>query len=130
MKVILKEIYKNSRFNTLKVIKLIINIHSNDLNNLHYVAMEKDTPLYILEKLSKNTSSLIREAVGINPNISNSLLLKLSEDKHWSVRYRISYNPKTPISVLEKLSQDENSWVRGKIYDNPTYIKYKQENNL
>ena len=76
MKSIIKEIYQNSKFKNSGTIKLILDSFSKDDTIRYWVARNLNTPVFILEKLSK--------------------------DKDWRVRIGVSYhyNPKTPTAKL------------------------------
>ena len=104
MKLILKQIYQNSRFYDSETIKLIFDSFSKNEDVRYYVAYNPNTPSFTLGFLSKDISD--------------------------SVRFGVTWNPSTPSSALELLSKDENETVRRGVAQNPTYIKYKEENGL
>jgi len=61
-----------------------------------------------------------------NPNTPIEVLEKLSKDENEYVRYAIASNPNTPIEVLKRLSKDRSRFVRSNVANNPSY---KRDNN-
>ena len=82
MKLIIKQIYKNSRFNNSETMKLIVDSFSEYFS--------------------------IRSGVADNPSTPSSTLDYLSKDKDEYVRIGVAWNPNTPISTLKFLSKDKN----------------------
>ena len=85
MKAILKSLYQNSRNEYIK--ELIFNTFHKNENIRASVASNSNTPVSVLEYLSKDKISSY-------------------------VRYWVAKNPRTPIYILEKLSNDEYENVR------------------
>ena len=68
-----------------------------------------------------------------NSRFYDSETIKLIFDsfsENINVRRGVALNPSTPISALEFLSKDKDETVRYRVAQNPSYIKYKQENGL
>jgi hypothetical protein len=76
------------------------------------VAANLITPLYILEKLSRDKSKYVRCEVAKNPNVSLDILKKLAEDKEEDVRVAVLENPISTMEMLEKFSKDKSEHVR------------------
>ena len=95
---------------------------NDDSNNIIYTALNPNTPVDILEKLSADEDSLIRYGVAGNPNTPVDILEKLSADKDSYVRQAIALNPNTPVNVLTKLSADNDYNVLVNITNNPNYL--------
>lgn len=130
MKSIIKELYKNSKLNSLEIIKLVFDGFNKNKGILSRVAINSLTPVFILEKLSEDEELTVRYWISQNTNTSISTLEKLSNDKECMVRYTVAQNPNTPLYLLEKLSKDKNKWVRFWVAHNETWIKYRKENGL
>ena len=90
MKLILKHLYQNSRNEEIK--NLIFYAFNKDNVIRSNVLKYKNTPDYILERLSNDKDRTIRSAVTQNPNTPVSILEKLSKDESWDVRYWVSKN--------------------------------------
>ena len=73
----------------------------------------------ILSILSKDSS--VRYKVANNPNTPIDILEVLSKDEDNDVRYWVADNLNTPIDILRVLSKDENSGVRYWVLNNPKY---------
>ena len=71
----------------------------------------------LLEKLSGDGSSYVRECLAGNPNCPVALLEKLAEDEF--ARGGVAANPNCPVTLLEKLSGDGSSYVRECVAGNP-----------
>jgi hypothetical protein len=48
-----------------------------------------------------------KEEIALNPNTSVETLTKLSADEGEGVRSEVAHNPNTPVETLTKLSADE-----------------------
>ncbi|HEX8186602.1 MAG TPA: hypothetical protein VF747_17675 [Blastocatellia bacterium] len=66
----------------------------------------------ILQLLSEDASSDVREAVADNPKTPSGVLIALAADTASSVRMAVAENVKTPGSSLEKLATDAINYVR------------------
>lgn len=97
MKQLCKEIYQNSKYNNLEIIKLIRRSYSKD-HDIRYFSIRNNTPL--------------------------SVLIRLSDDKDDMVRSSVARHSDTPLYILIKLIQDKDSIVREHTIRNPTYKKY------
>ena len=64
--------------------------------------MNKELTSSILETLSKDGSTRVRQSVASNPNSSPEILEALSKDKDESVRHSVASNPNTPITVINE----------------------------
>ena len=73
----------------------------------------------ILSILSKDSS--VRYKVANNPNTPIDILEVLSKDEDNDVRYWVADNLNTPIDILRVLSKDEDSSVRYWVIRNPNY---------
>lgn len=102
MKAIVKELYKNSRFNTQEILEMIFDSFSEDGNAKYRITLKIDVPISILEKLSR--------------------------DEHWFVRCGVAQHTSTPIYTLINLNNDSIANVHYWASQNPIYSKYK--NNL
>lgn len=91
MKPILKFLYKHSKTKEIK--ELIFNTFHKNENIRASVASNSNTPVSVLEYLSKDKISSY-------------------------VRYWVAKNPRTPIYILEKLLKDKAYLVRASIADN------------
>lgn len=111
MKPILKQIYKNSRFKGLDIIRSvfesIIYSDNNDVRLRSYVAAKLYTPPYILTKLSLDLDSAVRGAVAQNIYTPTRTLGYLSNDWNCYVRCSVYHNPNTPPNTIKKLSKDK-----------------------
>ncbi|AFZ03248.1 hypothetical protein [Calothrix sp. PCC 6303] len=76
------------------------------------VALHQNTPVSILENLSKAKDSQVRMAVAENKKTPKYLLETLAYDRSIVVRYAIVENPNTPSSIIEKLSSSKNQNTR------------------
>jgi hypothetical protein len=75
--------------------------------NPFHLATDLSTPSIILDELSQDDNSLIREAVAKHPNTSSSVLNILASDECPAVRIAVALNPKTPADILDIFSQDD-----------------------
>jgi hypothetical protein len=66
----------------------------------------------MLEKLSSDTDSDVRQAVAMHPNLGFDLLEKFIQDEQFEIRKSAALNPNIDTSLLEILSHDEHWAVR------------------
>ena len=62
--------------------------------------------------MSEDNSWRVRSNVAMNRNTPINTLDKLSKNKNTDVKLNIALNINTPIDVLKKLSEDEDIYVR------------------
>lgn len=80
MKPFIKEVYKNSRFNTTEVVKLIFDSFGGNEDTRRGIAKNPLTPIFILEKLSEDKSSYVRCGIVLNPKPPIHILKQLKRD--------------------------------------------------
>lgn len=90
MKPILKQLYQNSRNEEIKY--LIFDAFNKDNVIRSNVSKYKNTPDYILERLSNDENVNVRTAIASNQRTPISILEKLSNDKEARVRYWVIQN--------------------------------------
>jgi len=73
------------------------------------VALNPNTPVDILLKLTKDKNEWVRATVAQNPNIPVEGLRKLITDDKYTVRRQIALNPKVPRTLLVMLFEYEKS---------------------
>jgi|GEM_PF-1949168 len=83
------------------------------------VADNPRTPATTLDSLSKDPTAAVRMAVAENAATSEANLETLSEDEVNYVRWGVAHNEKTLSSVLEVLVEDPDSYVRDEAKKNP-----------
>jgi len=52
-----------------------------------------------------------KNGIALNPNTPVETLIKLSRDENWPVRKCVAKNPNTPTGILVELGRDENKDV-------------------
>lgn len=75
------------------------------------IASNPRCPEQTMERLSHHSDYEVRAALTENPYCPITLLYRLAKDEHPDVRYRLAENPDLPDSILEELSEDENPFV-------------------
>lgn len=103
MKPIIKEVYKNSRFYSNAIIKLIFDSFSSYYYTRELTARDRNTPA--------------------------SVLSYLSEDEDYWVLVSVARNTNTPISVLKNLYKYQDACIRATVRQNPAYVKFKKTIN-
>jgi len=83
------------------------------------VADNPRTPATTLDTLSKDPAAAVRMAVAENSAVSEANLETLSRDEVNYVRWGVAHNEKTLVSVLEGLVKDPDSYVRDEAKKNP-----------
>jgi hypothetical protein len=83
------------------------------------VADNPRTPATTLDTLSKDPAAAVRMAVAENSAVSEANLETLSRDEVNYVRWGVAHNEKTISSVLEVLVKDADSYVRDEAKKNP-----------
>ena len=83
------------------------------------VADNPRTPATTLDTLSKDPAAAVRMAVAENSATSEANLEALSTDEVNYVRWGVAHNEKTLSSVLEVLIKDPDSYVRDEAKKNP-----------
>lgn len=71
-----------------------------------WVALNKYVSYNVLELLSRDENSIVREAVARKKSAGGIILARLASDPDDSVRLAVAYNDKTPKDVLLTLLQD------------------------
>lgn len=109
-------IYNGVNYNAYSVEDLReLAIHPNPEVRAH-VASHRRTSTDILEKLASDEDENVRICVAINENTPIAVLEKLSENTALGV----AMNKNTPVHILEKLSRDTDKWVLNSVAMNPT----------
>lgn len=72
-----------------------------------YAAESSETPEEILEVLSDDERTRVREGVASNENCPVEILIKLGSDKNTNILLAVIENKNTPIEIVEKLSESE-----------------------
>jgi hypothetical protein len=85
------------------------------------LAVDPNTPVDILTRLSQDEDWVIRMQIVSNPNIPAEALSHLSQDENERVRCWVAANHKTPIEALVRLSRDEDDAVRRYVETNPKW---------
>lgn len=75
------------------------------------VAENPNTPVDVLELLSKDMNSDVRVAVGTNPSTPQHISNALAFDLDPNVRLGLAEDLNTPIELLDTLMEDENPYV-------------------
>lgn len=83
------------------------------------VADNPRTPATTLDTLSKDPAAAVRMAVAENLATSEANLEKLATDEVNYVRWGVAHNEKTLSSVLESLVKDPDAYVRDEAQKNP-----------
>jgi len=83
-----------------------------DLKQKFELAKNPNTPIHILEELSKDEDNWVRQYVAKNPNTPIQFLEELSKDEIWYIRYAIAGNPNASKEILISLLEDSNSKIR------------------
>ena len=94
-----------------------------------WVARNKTIPIEVINILSKDEDSLVRDSIASKYPLSREIYLMLSKDKDESVRGRLIYNKKLPLDILKDLSErDPSEFVRNQATEKyQQVIDYKQE---
>ena len=87
------------------------------------VADNLRTPTSTLNVLSTDSSSVVRMAVAENANVSGANLETLAKDPVNYVRWGVAHNEKTPSSVLQLVIADPDSYVSDEAKKNPNAPK-------
>ncbi len=72
-----------------------------------WVVHNKTVPLAILDALSTDEDSSVRDAVARKRRASPEILARLATDPDSGVRYAVACNKKTPAEVLKSLLNDD-----------------------
>ena len=88
------------------------------------VAMNKRTPIDVLEELSNDPAANIRSWVAM-AEISPDTRLRLSCDPDAEVRRAVAWSWHTPVDILRRLLNDEDSNVRDKAIETMERHGYK-----
>ena len=67
------------------------------------MAINRNTPANILDRLATDNELNVRMAIALNPNTSIDTLDRLAADEKIEVRRAVSRNPQTPESIKDKL---------------------------
>jgi hypothetical protein len=76
-----------------------------------------------LNSLSKDAAAAVRMAVAENANVSEADLDRLAKDSVNYVRWGVAHNEKTPSSVLQLIITDADSYVSDEAKKNPNAPK-------
>ncbi len=82
------------------------------------IATNENTPVEILEELSRYPDFFVRSQVARNKKISAKIIEQLSLDEDKKIRCQIAKNQNTPQSILEQLSLDRDFSVRSAVASN------------
>lgn len=77
-----------------------------------HVARNHNTPIDVLERLSKDKNPYVRKAVAGNIHAPITVLSQLSIDDQIFVRFEVAANPNTPLSILSPFFDDESAYIR------------------
>ncbi|GGA06766.1 hypothetical protein [Okeania sp. KiyG1] len=97
-------------------------LKSNNIQAIKNVARNCETPIHILEQLTKHPDENIRDALLDNRNLPRDTLLELARDPSVSVRCKLArkiFRRQTPVEILEMLADDESEEVRKLVAENP-----------
>jgi len=83
------------------------------------LARSEKTSAEILEKLSHNSNSEVKDAVLQNPKCTEEMLERLSNDSDQRIKVAVLKNPKCTQEILEKLSNDSDPEVKVAVLKNP-----------
>lgn len=88
-----------------------------------HVAQNSSLPTYLIEKLADDPEVMVRAYVATNPStpalIGDALLRNLATDSWWAARKTIAIYPRTPTNILNKLAHDAEYSVRQAVAENP-----------
>jgi len=87
------------------------------------VADNLRTPSSTLNALSTDAVAAVRMAVAENPNVSEANLESLATDPVNYVRWAVAHNEKTPSNVLQLIIADADSYVSDEAKRNPNAPK-------
>lgn len=87
------------------------------------VADNPRTPAKTLDTLAKDPIAAVRMAVSQNATTSEQDLIPLSRDPVNYVRWGVAHNEKTPTDVLEQLIKDSDTYVSDEAKKNPNAPK-------
>ena len=80
------------------------------------LVINPNTPVCILEELSKNEESWVRRYVAKNPNTPASILEELSKDKNRGVQFYVVLNPNTSKKTLISFLENKDNEIRRTAY--------------
>jgi hypothetical protein len=83
------------------------------------LASNPSTPKYILEKFANSTRDRVRMSVADNLQVPEDIIHLLAKDESYLVRSALARNPSVPLAVLEQLFQDRRVRVRRAVAVNP-----------
>lgn len=98
---------------------------SNEEESYRTIASNPETPLSLLNILSRSEDWEERRAVALNPAAPFAILASLSHDADEDVRAAVAANGNVPIPILEQLADDNCRKVVEAVADNqgtPEYI--------
>ena len=110
-------------FNEKEFINSLTDSEIKEYLRLKAQACNPNTPLQILDTLSKSEFYPIRMYVAMHPNVDETILDRLSDNEPYPVLLAVASNPKCSASILRKLS--ELTYWTGRVYtydaiiDNP-----------
>jgi len=87
------------------------------------VADNTRTSTVTLDSLANDSTPAVRMAVAENANVSETNLERLASDPVNYVRWGVAHNEKTPSAVLELIVKDSDSYVRDEARRNPNAPK-------
>ncbi|MDJ0746812.1 MAG: hypothetical protein QNJ32_26120 [Xenococcaceae cyanobacterium MO_167.B27] len=111
-----KSLAKNPSTPTEILELLTQNSHSEVRQN---VARNPSTPTHILKSFANSSSALIRASVARNCNIPLEILELLANDFHALVRASVAQNPRISKDTLKLLIHDSDNRVRSSVTKNP-----------
>lgn len=87
------------------------------------VAGSPDTPVNVLDYLSRGKEVAVARRVAEHPNVHTATLNRLSKHADPSVRMAVSENKRTPEGVLLALTRDSSPDVRYIMAENPNMLR-------
>ena len=86
-----------------------------------WIARNPHVSLEVLIKLSRDSDTMVKEAIAGNPSTPTDILNNFFEDSTSTnnIREQLAGNPSTPIDTLDRLSRDPEVKVREQLAGNP-----------
>jgi hypothetical protein len=84
------------------------------------VARNPNAPVEALTELAQDEDWRVRRGVAETPSTPTDLLSELARDAHGNVLFAVAGNPNTPVEALTELAQDKDGDVRWRVAENPS----------
>ena len=92
-------------------------IESGNFDAKRTIALNRETPVRILEKLAQDSDDTVRLAVSNNSKLPLYIAWQLTQDSNYKVRQALARR-RSEIEILEILAKDEHGAVRNQVAEN------------